>query len=123
MELYARVYHSPFSGWQWAITDEHHKTVASGHAKTELNAATDCNMEFISRVDSIPVGNALTEVFKPDNPRSKARAQVDVWRHNGKVLGMASYAEPRSRAMILREYANTTLAWADMRRTAADLLG
>lgn len=123
MELYARVYHSLFTGWNWSISDEHDRIVAKGDAKTVMDAATACNRAFINHMAVPPVRNPRTEVFCPDNPRNKARVQVDVWKHEGKLYGMAMYAAPRSRAMVLRRYTSLQAAWADMRQVAADLLG
>lgn len=122
MELYARVYHSLFTGWNWSISDEHDKIVAKGDAKTVLDAAAACNRAFINLITCPPVHNPRTEVFMPDN-RSKARVQVDVWSFQNCIYGLAVYAAPRSRAMVLRRYASTRAAWDDMRQVAADLLG
>lgn len=123
MELYARVYHSLFTGWNWSISDEHDRIVAKGDAKTVMDAAAACNRAFIDLIVCPPVRNPRTEVFSPDSPRNKARVQVDVWRHEGNLYGMAVYAAPRSRAMVLRKYTDAQAAWADMRQVAADLLG
>lgn len=123
MELYARVYHSLFTGWSWSISDEHDRIVAKGYAKNISDATDDCHREFIVRAVYPPMRNSRSETFFSDGSHTKASVQVNVWRHAGKLYGMAAYSAPRSCVVVMRKYTDAQSAWADMRQVAADLLG